>query len=119
MKWDNIGTDEFNNLYAWFKTSSICLDWNRTVSSIRKEIIPEFDKIVKHRIKELFLDNSKKVLDSFHNDLLMIIMIKTISKKFYSEEKPIFYDELLKVYQVGCFPCGWYRKYPKGKLLIY
>ncbi len=119
VKWNNLENNEFNNLYDWFKTSSICLDWERSVREIRKYEMPKFDKLVNIGLNKIFPHEFKSVLDNFHYDLLMIIMQLTISKRFKSDEKPIFYNELLKVYQAGNFPCGWKGKFPNGNLLIY
>lgn len=119
IKWDNIENEEFNKLYDWFRTSSICLDWEKTVKSIRNENIPELDKSVLEIINETFGKNSKLVIDSFHYDLLMIIMKLTIEKKYFSEHEPMFFNNILAVYQAGHFPCGWCGEYPEGEILIY
>lgn len=119
VQWDNIENEEFNILYDWFRTSSICLDWDRTVKSIRKENMPEFDKLVLEKINKIFGKNSKLVIDSFHYDLLMIIMKLTIEKHFSSEHEPMFFNDILKIYQAGHIPCGWCGDYPEGEILIY
>ncbi len=119
IKWDNLENDEFNKLYDWFRTSAICLDLERSVREIRKEEMPKFDLLVKDKIKKVFVNEQKLVLDSFHYDLLMIIMKLTISKRFSSNDEPYFYNELLEIYKAGHFPCGWRGSYPEGTILIY
>ena len=119
IKWDNLENDEFNKLYDWFRTSAICLDWERSVREIRKEEMPKFDLLVKDKIKKVFVNEQKLVLDSFHYELLMIIMKLTISKRFSSNDEPHFYNELLEIYKAGHFPCGWRGSYPEGTILIY
>ena len=118
-KWINLETKEFNKLIDWFRTSSICLDWNRSVREIKKEEMPKFDLLVKDKIKELFANEQKLVLDSFHYDLLLIIMKLTISKRFSSNAEPYFFNELLEIYKAGHLPCGWKGSYPEGTILIY
>lgn len=118
-KWENLELDEFNKLYDWFRTSSICLAWNRSVDEIKKDEMPKFDLLVKDKIKKIFGNEQKLVLDSFHWDLLMIIMKLTISKRFSSNDEPYFYNELLEIYKSGHFPCGWRGHYPEGTVLIY
>lgn len=118
-EWDNLENDEFNNLFDWFKTSSICLDWERTVREIRENEMPKIDNLIVKKVKIKFGNNSKLIMDSIHYDVLMIIMKLIINKKFSSDSEPKFFNELLKVYQRGNFPCGWHGKYPHGKLLIY
>ena len=119
IKWDNLENDEFNKLYDWFRTSSIILDWERLVREIRKEEMPKIDLLVKDKIKKVFVNEQKLVLDSFHYDLLMIIMKLTISKRFSPNDEPHFYNELLEIYKAGQFPCGWRGSYPEGTVLIY
>lgn len=117
--WDNIENDEFNTLFEWFRTTSICLDWERSVSSIRKDYIPIFDSNIEKITKEIFKDNSKLVMDTINYDILMIIMRLEIKKKSIREDGPTFYDNILKIYQSGHFPCGWSGEYPNGKILVY
>lgn len=116
--WDNIENEEFNTLFEWFRTTNICLDWERSVSSIRKDYMPIFDSNIKITAKKVFKDNSKLVMDSIHYDILMIVMRLEIKKKSMREDGPTFYDTLLKIYQSGHFPCGWCGEYPNGIILI-
>lgn len=120
-KWKNIKTEEFNNLFAWYKSTGVMLDWNRTVTKIKKEEIPDIDISLKETIKILFEKETKPVYDALHYDILMILMnckIKSL-QSHETNQSPAFYNELLKIYQSGHLPCGWRGKYPRGNMLVF
>jgi len=37
----------------------------------------------------------------------------------FTGHRAYFFLELLLVYEMGCFPCGWSGKWPSGELLVY
>ncbi|ATP40187.1 hypothetical protein CSE16_09085 [Solibacillus sp. R5-41] len=88
--------------------------WNSIVKEARmfveKEIIP---KIENYREKN---ELDKVFIDCVEWDILNAIMESTYSK---CNHRPVFFLELLKVYESGNFPCGWDGGWPEGNLIVY
>ncbi len=49
-------------------------------------------------------------------DIVNVIMESTYG---ICSNRPVFFLELLKVYEAGNFPCGWDGEWPNGKLIVY
>lgn len=87
--------------------------WNEITDQAKEllniGVIPVITEFVNHRQLDI------AVLHSVRWDTLAAMMEHAYSPYV----KPGFYTELLKVYEVGHFPCGWKGKWPDGTLLIY
>ncbi|MFF2484304.1 hypothetical protein [Paenibacillus sp. NPDC058071] len=87
--------------------------WNQLVREgkevIEQYVVPKINEYINQ--KEL----SPAILDHVKWDVISAIM----EYNYKDEKDPIFFLELLKVYESGNFPCGWKGSWPNGKLIVY
>lgn len=114
--WENTTLEARNKLTSYLhnKYRNEYNDWNiftkEARAFIEQEILP---KLENYR-EENSLD--KMFIDSVKWDILNAIMESTYSS---CRNRPVFFLELLKVYESGNFPCGWEGVWPEGSLIIY
>ncbi len=79
----------------------------------------------KELLKSGLIPNIAKCLESKELDISILQNVEwdilaAIMEHVYSPYvDPGFYTKLLRIYEMGYFPCGWIGKWPDGKLLIY
>lgn len=114
--WENTTLEARNELTIFLhnKYRSQYYKWNSIVKEARmfveKEIIPNIEDY--REMNEL----DKVFIDCVSWDILNAIMESTYSK---CNHMPVFFLELLKVYESGNFPCGWDGEWPEGNLIIF
>ncbi|GAA0086307.1 hypothetical protein UT300007_27460 [Clostridium sp. CTA-7] len=116
-RWENIGIEEKNRLTSYlFKNypDKYHQVWNNIVKDIKENILPEIKENIINNTNEFKL-NESEIITQIEWDMLMIIMAYT----YYDYMEPIFYGEILKIYENGNIPCGWKGVYPNGKIIIY
>ncbi|MFF2094569.1 hypothetical protein [Paenibacillus sp. NPDC058174] len=72
-------------------------------------VVPEINEYINHKVL------SPLILENVKWDVVSAIM----EYNYKAEKEPIFFLELLKVYESGNFPCGWKGSWPDGKLIVY
>lgn len=115
VKWENIQLEARNNLteYLCFDHREVYRLWNKITDEAKKYIQGPFDKKLEEYRNSFGLD--KGFVNTVKWDILAAIM-----EYVYLEYKiPVFYLNLLKIYEKGHFPCGWDGKWPEGKLRVY
>ncbi|WP_105176511.1 hypothetical protein [Clostridium cagae] len=55
------------------------------------------------------------IIRTIESNLLDFIILSA----FREYKQDTFHEELLKIYEQGCFPCGWKGAYPEGKIVIW
>jgi hypothetical protein len=114
--WESATLEARNELTSFLQKNyrSQYVLWNKLVKEAKefldKQVVPKIElQREKNDLDQLFLECVKW-------DILNAIMEHTYLK---SSDGPVFFLELLKVYESGNFPCGWKGKWPKGTLLVY
>lgn len=114
--WENTTLEARNALTVFLhdKHRDQYLNWNHLAKEARgfleEEIVPKIELYKeKNNLDNVFIDSVKW-------DVLNAIMEKSYKKH---RNSPVFFSELLTVYESGNFPCGWDGEWPKGKLVIY
>lgn len=80
------------------------------------DLWPYINREVKNR--NLRPEHLECIDDFIHNDFLNIIAYKSSGREI-DENKKIFLEKQIEVYQNGGFPCGWKGKYPEGEMVVY
>ncbi|MDP4147486.1 MAG: hypothetical protein Q8936_23960 [Bacillota bacterium] len=88
--------------------------WNEVTkeakSFLEKNVVPKINIIKeKYNLDDVFTDCVKW-------DLLGAIMEYSYKE---CKNRPTFFLEILSIYELGHFPCGWEGEWPKGKLVIF
>lgn len=114
--WENTTLEARNVLTTFLhgKYRNQYLKWNSLAKEVRvfleEEIVPKIELYrEKHALDKIFVDSVKW-------DILNAIM-----ENAYMDCKnvPVFFQELLVVYESGNFPCGWEGEWPEGKLIVF
>ena len=99
---------------------------NSEIDSIFSKISSEFTEDVKRGLDAYFsnrvptTENMKtnadmglwqEILDTVLRDLAWALIENEI-------KKPGFFTNLLKIYRLGYWPCGWIGNYPKGRYVV-
>ena len=115
-QWENATLEARNRLTEFLhkKYQNQYSNWNKVAKEakdfINVEVVPKVEKIKeKNQLDKSFLDCVKW-------DILNANMEDAYST---CNHRPIFFLELLTVYESGNFPCGWNGSFPKGSLKIF
>ncbi|PHR93461.1 MAG: hypothetical protein COA78_32865 [Blastopirellula sp.] len=114
LVWENIGIEEGNNITLHL--NSVCKDefqkWNQVVNNAKEEL-----EISWQRLSNYVEDNN---LPQVIVDCAKWDTINAVAVEYYSVWKPSrYYIDLLEIYQLGHFPCGWLGEWPSGKMCVY
>lgn len=103
QEWESFTLEARNNLTSFLhnKFPREYLEWNKLVKEAKK--ILEAEILPKILEKNEALNLTDVIIDCVKWDLVNIILEASYSK---CGKIPIFYIELLKVYETGNFPCG-------------
>lgn len=115
--WENTTLEARNTLTEFLhnKYPNNYLEWNSTVREVKGFIKSSLSAKLQAYSKQNNLDNV--FVDCVIWDVLHAIM-----EYAYLDCKklPLFFLDLLLVYENGNFPCGWEGEYPKnGNLVVY
>ena len=86
--------------------------WNNVITSIKQDLSETWRRM-RDKVTELGLP--RVVADCVEWDTMHAIA----EERFREWHPPIFFGRLLKVYEVGHFPCGWNGEWPNGRLIVY
>lgn len=116
LNWENTTLEARNELTTFLhsKYRDQYSKWNNIAKEARMfiemNILPEVENYrEKNKLDKVFINCVKW-------DILNAIMESTYSK---CNHRPVFFLELLKVYESGNFPCGWHGEWPEGNLIVY
>jgi hypothetical protein len=115
-KWEEITLDARNELTSYLreKYKSKYNEWNMQVKMakdfIKSEVTPS---IQKHKEIRHF---DETFVSCVEWDVLGAIME---FKYRECKNRPTFFLELLRIYELGNFPCGWEGQYPIGRLIVF
>lgn len=115
IKWDNIKLETSGNLSVLLLKNYPDKrgNWNALVKEVK-----EFLNL---RVKnKLILVREQYLLNQTFVDVVMWDLLHAVMETIYLDcNPPIFYLNLLYIYELQHFPCGWKGKWPSGSLLIF
>jgi len=115
LKWENTRLEVSGDLsiYLLKNYPSKRQEWNL--------IAEESKNFLYQKVKnKLIVVKEKQQLDQKFLDCVMWDLVHAFIEDAYKDlNPPIFYLELLKIYEIGHFPCGWKGKWPQGELLLF
>ncbi|OKQ00009.1 hypothetical protein [Paenibacillus sp. P46E] len=117
VNWENTTLEARNTLTEFLHSRypNKYLEWNNTVRDAKRYI----ESSLSSRLQSYREQND---LDNVFVDCVKWDVLNAIMECAYSECKklPVFFLDLLLVYENGNFPCGWDGEYPNnGKLVVY
>jgi hypothetical protein len=87
-------------------------EWNRITVEARERIVAEIMPTIGEYQRE-------QQLPPVFSDCVRWDLLGAVMEATYSDcRPPIFFSNLLEVYERGRFPCGWRGEWPNGHLLI-
>jgi hypothetical protein len=115
-EWESV-THEAQGRLTEFLSKKFASDywmyWNKLVCEAKDCIA---DKIVDRLIAaESPLSADERIVDCVKWDILHALM----EMSFFRCRPPLFFIQLLNVYERGRFPCGWSGEWPAGLLVAY
>jgi len=117
--WENVQLEFRNRLTLFLHKHAPGLDlhWNNITERAKREVVTPLERGTwGPLVKKLNL--SEEVLHSVRWDILAALM-----ESAYREvpNRPVFFLNLVDVYESGHFPCGWIGSAdaPDGELLVY
>lgn len=113
-EWENTTLEARNALTRFLskKHPKEYQEWNKITQDAKAKL--ESTEFEKARFFQLEKRLSKTFLDCVKWDVLAIVMEQTY-KPF---RPPIFFENLLTIYENGRFPCGWQGEWPNGRLMV-
>lgn len=115
IKWENLCL-ELNGNFTEFLFTNFREKynfWNKYVNELKDNYLPLIIENIELILQE---KNYPKIfLDDVMFNLITIFMLDIYSEFYYEG----FFENILHVYLSGHLVCGWYGKYPKGKLMVY
>ena len=116
-QWENVELEAQNQLTVWLTLHAPddYRRWNDLVEEHKAQVVlPLVSETLTPLVRRLGVD--EVVLYSIRWDILGALMANSY---MYTGHRAYFFLELLLVYEMGCFPCGWSGKWPSGELLVY
>jgi hypothetical protein len=115
-KWEDVTLEAQNNLtvFLHIKYRSEYEEWNNIVVESKKYLKADV-------IPKLSLIREENNLDEgFVNTVTWDILGAMMENAYKGcKNRPIFFLDLLTIYEKGKFPCGWEGNWPEGKLIVY
>lgn len=115
--WDNAVLEAQNQLTLWLHLHQRekYQRWNETVDDHKKKVV---NPLTEEKIVPFQIQNSLDIVfvHSVQWNILGALMENSYMKCGHSA---FFFLELLMVFEVGHFPCGWEGDWPQGKLVVY
>lgn len=113
-EWEDVVTKARNDLTMYLNRTCKAefQDWNNVIGSITKELQEPWQQI---REKVMQLNLPTVVADCAEWDTMHALA----EEHFRQCNPPVFFAKLLKVYELGHFPCGWNGTWPDGNLVIF
>lgn len=114
--WEDVTLEAKNRLTIFLndKYRREYSNWNILTAEARnylnKEVVPKLEPV----ITKNNLDNS--IVSTVTWDILVAIMEYAYRG---CKNRPIFFLDLLAIYEKGNFPCGWEGNWSNGKLIVY
>ncbi|EOW6620455.1 hypothetical protein ACVS9W_004205 [Cronobacter dublinensis] len=112
-EWENVTLEARNNITGWLakKHVNAFLEWNKLADAaaiiIESKVVPQIP---------LIGGNQEVLLSNIKWDLLNYLLEDAYSPLL---NKPLFFMNLISIYEKGHMPCGWAGLWPQGELIIY
>lgn len=116
QKWEDTTLEARNHLTSFLhdKYRTEYTSWNLLVKEAKKFIENEL-------VPQLNLVKEENNLDNLFLDCVKWDILNAIVEDAYQncKNRPTFFLDLLTIYKMGNFPCGWEGEWPRGSLLVY
>lgn len=115
-RWANLLLDKWQDVSSYITVYRVETKyrWNDVIKVIKMNILPELSDHVEKRWNIKY-GESEVIKSIIKSNLLFFLALYAFRE--YKEEP--FHNELLNIYEQGCFPCGWKGTYPEGKIIIF
>ena len=118
IKWENLCLDIRGKLSTFLAVNKdITLGkfnkWNNYVDKIKIDYLDNIEGKILSAVK--LKNYPDDVFYDIRSNILLMFMYNIYSEFYYDD----FFENILHVYLSGHLVCGWYGKYPKGKLMVY
>ncbi|WXR61471.1 hypothetical protein WG909_14370 [Peptostreptococcaceae bacterium AGR-M142] len=119
-RWENLNLDRRENMRICIKEyrTESKYEWNDITRILRKFVLSELLDYVENKWIDRYNKN-EKIRSEIKFIILNFLVLNIYGKSKKGYFKDFFYDELLKIYEQGYFPCGWKGTYPEGKIIIF
>lgn len=117
IEWEDIELEAQNQLTVFLHNHDKVRfqKWNDIVDEYKETVLkPLLERTIKPLQIKWGLE--KVIVDYVSWDILSVLMERAYLS---SGHRCFFYHELLMVYEVGHFPCGWKGSWPQGTLVVY
>lgn len=113
-EWEDVSAEARNNLTMHL--NRVCTTefqkWNKVIVEIKNELHEPWRRM-REKVAELELP--PVVADCVEWDTM-----HALAEQHYEEwNPPLFFGRLLKIYELGHFPCGWSGTWPNGELVVF
>ena len=114
--WDDLLQDAANEITSYLAdkhSNEYHGHWNRIADAVRTFV----NDVVRPSIPAFHYDPSME--REFRGRIGWSIGFAILESHYEKCRPPLFFRELLAVYEAGHLPCGWEGKWPRGTLLYY
>ncbi|CAK7067815.1 MAG: hypothetical protein MESAZ_01976 [Saezia sanguinis] len=113
-EWENVTLEESNKIsgYLAVRHTVIFQEWNELAKKAKSFFIND----IIFRIPHLSGFNNTLLHQCLEWNIVHYLIEDTYRGKL---TKPLFFSELIPIYEAGHMPCGWVGNWPSGQLVVY
>ena len=115
--WEDCTLEARNRLTAFLHKNypEAYLDWNMITAQAKERVVLPLSKGVWRSFAK-----QNNCGDSFIHSVQWDVLTAIMEHEYKScAGRPCFFQDLLKIYKAGHFPCGWEGNWPTGRLVVW
>ena len=89
-------------------------EWNKLVADFKEHNLPSLTNLWTKKMQDYAI--SEKLIDTVRFDIITLVSVYAYAEII---DIPPFFEELLKVYQLGHIPCGYTREQNDGTIIVF